>query len=181
MCGYCPSTQRSRSWYIAHFVSVMLGCARSSAWPLLSLALRAGRQTLLDPRDTCLAPRLPRKSLKMLIAVPSPRLRTAPTIAHREYDCSRDLRPAKRGSGVSLHSSNPQPLMSALGQKQTSDRRPHSTFIRSPVATAGGPRACDIRRASPAKPYAKFDNPETGRKIPKSLWRRTRLSIDLMW
>ena len=63
----------------------------------------------------------PRRSLKMLIAVPSPRLRTAPTIAHRD-DCSRDLRPAKRGSGVSLHSSNPEPLMSALGHKRTLGR-----------------------------------------------------------
>jgi hypothetical protein len=117
MCGYCPSTQRSRSWYIAHFASVMLGCARSSAWPLLSLA--------------------PRKSLKMLIAVPSPRLRTAPTIAHREYDCSRDLRPAKRGSGVSLHSSNPEPLMSALGHKQT---------LRRVNRTSASPPKGDIRR-----------------------------------
>jgi hypothetical protein len=34
-------------------------------------------------------------------------------------DYIRDLRPAKWGSGVSLHSSNPEPLMSALGQKRT--------------------------------------------------------------
>jgi hypothetical protein len=34
-------------------------------------------------------------------------------------DYSRDLRPAKRGSGVSLHGSNPEPLMSALSQKRT--------------------------------------------------------------
>ena len=33
---------------------------------------------------------------------------------------SRDLRAAKRGSGVKLHSSSPKPPMSALGQKQTS-------------------------------------------------------------
>jgi hypothetical protein len=32
---------------------------------------------------------------------------------------SRDLRPAEWGSGVSLHGSNPEPLMSALGQKRT--------------------------------------------------------------
>jgi hypothetical protein len=32
--------------------------------------------------------------------------------------------PAKRGSGVILHCSNPEPLMSALGQKQTSNSRP---------------------------------------------------------
>jgi hypothetical protein len=35
-------------------------------------------------------------------------------------DYSRDLRLAKWGSGASLHGSNPEPLMSALGQKQTS-------------------------------------------------------------
>jgi hypothetical protein len=34
-------------------------------------------------------------------------------------DYSRDLRPAKWGSGVSLHGSKPEPLMSALGQKRT--------------------------------------------------------------
>jgi hypothetical protein len=36
---------------------------------------------------------------------------------------SGDLRPAKQSSGVNLHGSNPKPLMSALGQKQTSDCR----------------------------------------------------------
>jgi hypothetical protein len=34
-------------------------------------------------------------------------------------DYSRDWGLAKWGSGVSLHGSNPEPLMSALGQKQT--------------------------------------------------------------
>jgi hypothetical protein len=34
-------------------------------------------------------------------------------------DYIRDLRLAKWGSGVSLHGSNPGPLMSALGQKRT--------------------------------------------------------------
>jgi len=29
-------------------------------------------------------------------------------------DYSRDLRPAKWGSGITLHGSNPEPLMSAL-------------------------------------------------------------------
>jgi hypothetical protein len=36
-------------------------------------------------------------------------------------DYIRDLLPTKWGSGVSLHGSNPEPLMSALGQKQTSE------------------------------------------------------------
>jgi hypothetical protein len=35
-------------------------------------------------------------------------------------DYSRDLRLAKWGSRVSLHSTNPEPPTSALGQKQTS-------------------------------------------------------------
>src|SRR5262249_4207482 len=35
-------------------------------------------------------------------------------------DYSRGLGLAKWGSGVSLHGSSPEPLMSALGQKQTS-------------------------------------------------------------
>ena len=34
-------------------------------------------------------------------------------------DYIRDLRLAKWGSGVGLHSSNPKPPMSALGQKRT--------------------------------------------------------------
>src|SRR5262249_25922774 len=36
-----------------------------------------------------------------------------------KWDYSRDLRPVEWGSGGSLHGSNPEPLMSALGQKQT--------------------------------------------------------------
>jgi hypothetical protein len=35
-------------------------------------------------------------------------------------DYNRNLRSAKRVSGVGLHGSNPEPLMSALGQKRTS-------------------------------------------------------------
>ena len=36
-------------------------------------------------------------------------------------DYSRDSGLAKWGSGVSLHGSNPEPFMSALGQKRTSE------------------------------------------------------------
>jgi hypothetical protein len=50
----------------------------------------------------------------MLIAVPSPKAQDCADY-HREYDYSSDLRPAKQGSGVRLHGSNPEPLMSALG------------------------------------------------------------------
>ena len=39
-------------------------------------------------------------------------------------DYIRDLRGAKWGSGVTLQGGNPDQLMSALGQKQTSDWRP---------------------------------------------------------
>jgi len=46
-----------------------------------------------------------------------PEAGTTPT--GRDY--SRDLRPAKWGSGIKLHSSNSEPPMSALGQKQTSE------------------------------------------------------------
>ena len=35
-------------------------------------------------------------------------------------DYIRDLRQAKWGSGTNLHGGNPEPPMSALGQKQTS-------------------------------------------------------------
>jgi hypothetical protein len=37
-------------------------------------------------------------------------------------DYIRDLRLAKWGSGVSLHGGNPEPPMSALGQKRTLER-----------------------------------------------------------
>jgi hypothetical protein len=37
-------------------------------------------------------------------------------------DYSRDLRPAEWGLGVSLHSSNSKPPMSALGHKRTLER-----------------------------------------------------------
>jgi hypothetical protein len=40
---------------------------------------------------------------------------------HRQGDYSEDLSPAGWGSGVSLHSSNPEPLVSALGHKPTSE------------------------------------------------------------
>src|SRR6516162_5563483 len=47
--------------------------------------------------------------------IASPRLRSTPTAA----DYIRDLRPVKWGSGGSLHGSNPELLMSAVGQKRT--------------------------------------------------------------
>jgi hypothetical protein len=45
-------------------------------------------------------------------------------IDHRALSCergdySRDLRPAEWGSVISLHGSNPESLMSAMGHKQT--------------------------------------------------------------
>jgi hypothetical protein len=39
-----------------------------------------------------------------------------------EQNYSRDLLPAVWGSGISSHHSNPEPPMSALGQKRTSER-----------------------------------------------------------
>jgi len=54
-----------------------------------------------------------------------------------KWDYSRDLRPAKWGSGVSLHGSNLEPLMSALGQKQT---------LEHARATSALPPKADIRR-----------------------------------
>ena len=41
-------------------------------------------------------------------------------------DLSRDCCQRNWVSGVSVHHSNPKPLMSALGQKQTSDQRADS-------------------------------------------------------
>jgi hypothetical protein len=52
---------------------------------------------------------------------------------------SRDLRLAKWGSGVSLHSSNPEALMSALGQKRT---------WRGQIAMSALPLKADIPRSN---------------------------------
>jgi hypothetical protein len=51
-------------------------------------------------------------------------------------DYSRDLRLTKWGSGLSLHGSNPEPLMSALGQKQTF-RRVRAMSALPPKADIG--------------------------------------------
>jgi hypothetical protein len=51
-------------------------------------------------------------------------------------DYSRDWGLAKWGSGVSLHGSNPEPLMTALGQKRTSERngKPSRNESHSPLS-----------------------------------------------
>src|SRR6516164_3505706 len=56
--------------------------------------------------------------MKSRRSIAAPTFRSTPILA----DYIRDLRPAKWGSGLSLRSSNPEPLMSALCQKQTSAR-----------------------------------------------------------
>jgi len=53
-------------------------------------------------------------------------------------DYSRDLRPAKWGPTVNLHSNNSEPLMSALGQKQTS-RLVRTMSALPPKADIGTP------------------------------------------
>src|SRR5262249_26793405 len=63
-------------------------------------------------------------------------LPTAYDHANSAADYSRDLRSAKWGSGVSLRSSNPKPLMSALGQKQTL-KRLHPMSASPPNADIG--------------------------------------------
>src|SRR5262245_27667394 len=52
-------------------------------------------------------------------------------------DYSRDLRLAKWGSGVSLHGSKPEPLMSALG---------HNRTFRSAIAMSALPPKADIHQ-----------------------------------
>ena len=51
---------------------------------------------------------------------PPPRLRACAVYALERRDYIRNLRPTKWVSGSGLHSSNPEPLMSALGHKRTS-------------------------------------------------------------
>src|SRR5262249_35297240 len=58
-------------------------------------------------------------------------------------DYIRDLPPAKWGSGVSLHGSNSEPLMSALGQKQTFGSR--NTMSALPPKADIGTQPRDVR------------------------------------
>src|SRR6516165_10624107 len=63
-----------------------------------------------------------------------PREGTAPTVTVGNY--SRELRQAKRGSRFVLRSSNPETLMSALGQKRTF-RNVHTMSALPPKADIG--------------------------------------------
>jgi hypothetical protein len=56
---------------------------------------------------------------------------------------SRDFRPAEWGSGVSLHGSNPEPLMSGLGQKRTLTRFLPMSALPAKADMADGNR--DVR------------------------------------
>ena len=60
-------------------------------------------------------------------------------------DYIRDLRPAEWGSGGRLHSSNLEPLMSALGQKQT---------LRHVRLMSALPPKADIGQARLARPLS---------------------------
>src|SRR6516225_4943382 len=74
-------------------------------------------------------------------------------------DYTRDLRPAKWGSESSLHGSNHEPLMSALGQKQTSQH----TFSSRPrgLTLAEAYRVTALLRAA----FEAGGEKITGRKI----------------
>src|SRR5262245_42931777 len=77
----------------------------------------------------------------------------------RGYNYTRDLRPAKWRSVISLHGSNPEPLMSALGQKRTfecagamsalppkADIRRHDWHVRFvPLTDIGTPRRLGVQ------------------------------------
>ena len=57
-------------------------------------------------------------------------------------DYIRDLRPAEWGSGV--HGSNPEPLMSALGQKQTLRSAARTSSITSSAVNPRGRATSDL-------------------------------------
>src|SRR6516162_4727195 len=63
----------------------------------------------------------------------------APDHANCKHNYSSDFLPAEWGSGVSLHGSNPDPLMSALGQKRT---------VECVRAMSALPPKADIRRCN---------------------------------
>ena len=83
-------------------------------------------------------------------------------------DYSRDLRPANWGSESSLHGSNHEPLMSALGQKQTSQH----TFSSRPggLTLAEAYRVTALLRAA----FEARGEKITGRKIGftnREIWK----------
>jgi hypothetical protein len=73
-------------------------------------------------------------------------------------DYIRDLRPAKWGSGLSLHGTNPEPLMSAMGQKQTSDCRPSMSAL--PPKADIGRRELNVRFVPEADSCTAAINPK---------------------
>jgi len=80
----------------------------------------------------------------------------------QQLDYIRNLRPAKWGSVVSLHGGNPEPLMSALGQKRTS---PHVRAMSAlpPKADIVG-RNSDVRFV-PKADIHRFDRLVGGRRL----------------
>src|SRR5262249_9780264 len=89
-----------------------------------SLSEKAIRTPIWRSRSKCCAPAASGHATDEL-AIPLTKSRrriSAPQgSGARRYplDYIRDLRPAKWGLGLSLHGTNPGPLMSALGQKRT--------------------------------------------------------------
>jgi|SRR6516225_10335989 len=65
----------------------------------------------------------------------------AGTLRRLGRDYSRDLLPAEWASGVSLHGSNPELLMSALGHKRTFSNIPRMSAL-PPKADIARPEDC---------------------------------------
>jgi hypothetical protein len=83
-------------------------------------------------------------------------------------DYSRDLRQAKWGSEVSLHGSNPEPFMSALGQKQT--------LIRLLYMSALPPKADIGTQSRNVRFVPKADILRCGKNVAIRSLRRRRLA-----
>jgi hypothetical protein len=86
-------------------------------------------------------------------------------------DYSRDLPPAEWGSGISLHGSNPEPPMSALGQKRTwqqvrlmSALPPKADIDRARRDVCFVPKA-DVSRCSKTNALTPSKMPIAGRKF----------------
>src|SRR6266436_3271298 len=70
-----------------------------------------------------------------VVALSSPRLRTAPTVAHEEYDYSMDLRVAKWGPMPTVHGSISELSMSAMSQTKKNSARAFPLASNSDISS----------------------------------------------
>jgi hypothetical protein len=125
----CEQPAKARSGGVVRIVMQRISIAdhaRKSAGVSRIERKECGKAARADgSRLFLFSPSQNRSSLRLLVFLAPPLRGWGPGNLHRYWlairgaratHYSKHLRPAKRGLGVKLHSSNPEPLMSALGQ-----------------------------------------------------------------